>query len=288
MNPSTACCTLLLLLVSALPAVAAEYRCRDGVTPPQFHNGASLRVASLNIAHGRGTAINQMLIGSERIAENLERAAATMRDTDAHVIALQELDVDSRWAGNFDHADWLLANSHLACVAIGLHARNWLYSFGTGLLSSLAMSEPRAIAFEPTPPTTNKGFVAATLRWQQADNVRSVRLSSVHLDFSRKGARDRQLQKIISAVQESPLPMIVMGDFNEQWDSDGSVVKRLVEEAGLVAYQPDSAALPTYKSKRLDWILVSPELEFVEYTVLEEELSDHQLVLAELRWRDAP
>ncbi len=82
--------------------------------------------------------------------------------------------------------------------------------------------------------------------------------------------------------------MIVMGDFNEQWDSNGSVVKRLVEEAGLVAYQPDSEALPTYKSKRLDWILVSPQLEFVDYQVLEAELSDHQLVLAELRWRDAP
>ncbi len=288
MNSSTLCCTLLLLCATILPTEAAEYRCRDGVSPPQQHVGASLRVASLNIAHGRGTALNQMLIGSERIAANLERAAAAMRDTGAQVIAVQELDVDSRWAGNFDHAEWLLANSHLECVAIGLHAQNWLYRFGTGLLSALAMSEPRAIAFEPTPPTTNKGLVAATLQWRHKDDVRSVRLSSVHLDFSRKGARDRQLQKIITAVQESPLPMIVMGDFNEQWDSNDSVVRRLVDEAGLVAYQPDSEALPTYKSKRLDWILVSPQLEFVDYWVLEEELSDHQLVLAELRWRDAP
>jgi endonuclease/exonuclease/phosphatase family metal-dependent hydrolase len=75
-----------------------------------------------------------------------------------------------------------------------------------------------------------------------------------------------------------------MGDFNEQWRSEDSVVRRLVEEAGMKAYQPESDDLPTYKSKRLDWILVSRELEFVRYQVLGEEVSDHRMVTAELRW----
>jgi endonuclease/exonuclease/phosphatase family metal-dependent hydrolase len=82
--------------------------------------------------------------------------------------------------------------------------------------------------------------------------------------------------------------MIVMGDFNEQWGSPDSVVRQLVEAGGLLTHEPDSAEFNTYKTKRLDWILVSPQLEFVDYHVVEHEISDHRLVVAELRWRDDP
>lgn len=283
---TTARFIFLLVACMAVPSQAADYRCRDGAMPPAVHEGQSLRVASLNIAHGRGAALNQMLIGRERIERNLDRVAAVMQETGAQVIALQELDVDSRWAGNFDHADYLLQSSQLDCVTLGLHAQTWFYRFGTGLLSAVALSQPKAVSFEPTPPTTTKGLVAATLQWRQGAEQRAVRLSSVHLDFSRKGVRERQLEKIIASVNGSPVPIIVMGDFNEEWDSKGSIVRRLVKDANLVAYRPESTSLATYKSKRLDWILVSPELEIVDYRVLDEELSDHRLVLAELRWKE--
>ena len=48
-----------------------------------------LRVASLNIAHGRGDALNQMLIGQGEIEGNLDAAGALMTKTDTHVVALQ-------------------------------------------------------------------------------------------------------------------------------------------------------------------------------------------------------
>ena len=114
--------------------------------------------------------------------------------------------------------------------------------------------------------------------------MKSVRIVSVHLDFSRKRVRKQQLADIIKAINESSVPIILMGDFNEQWHSEDSVVRHLVEEAGMKAYQPESEDLPTYKSKRLDWILVSRELEFVSYQVVEEEVSDHRMVTAQLRW----
>ena len=286
MPRSIARITFPLLLLTATGVMAADYRCRDGVSPPAVHNGSALRVASLNIAHGRGSSLNQMLIGRSRIEKNLDRAATAMRETGAQVVALQELDVDSRWAGSFDHAERLLQNSHLDCVILGLHAQTWLYRFGTGLLSTVAMAEPRAHAFAPTPPTTTKGLVAATLTWRRGQTLQPVRVSSVHLDFSRQGARQRQVDQVIASVRESPLPIIVMGDFNEQWDVNGSVINRLVDEAGLVAYRPQSSELRTYRSKRLDWILVSPQLEFVDYRVVDEALSDHRLVVAELRWKE--
>ena len=95
---------------------------------------------------------------------------------------------------------------------------------------------------------------------------------------------DKAMSEIIKAINESPLPIILMGDFNEYWRED-SVVRHLVEEAGMVAFQPEADNLATYKDKRLDWILTSAELEFVDYRVIDELVSDHRLVVAELRWR---
>jgi endonuclease/exonuclease/phosphatase family metal-dependent hydrolase len=264
--------------------LAAEVACRMGSSPPGTHDGETLRVATLNIAHGRGGSLNQMLIGKSRIKRNIDTVAGQLATQGAHVVALQELDVDSLWAGGFDHAASLMEGGRMNCAVLGLHAQTWLYRFGTGLLSEVRLTEPRVLDFEPTPPTTTKGLVSATMNWRRGEEVKSVRIASVHLDFSRRGARKRQLADIISAINESSVPIILMGDFNEQWHSEDSVVRRLVEEAGMKAYQPEAEDLPTYKSKRLDWILVSPELEFVSYQVVGEEVSDHRMVTAELRW----
>ncbi|AQA17343.1 hypothetical protein BST95_02965 [Halioglobus japonicus] len=276
------CC---LLLLASTSAYSAESYCELGTDPANVFRGSTLDVATLNIAHGRGTKLNQLLLRQASIKENLDRVAATVNRSRAAVVALQELDVNSRWAGNFDHATYLLESSNVACSTLGLHAQNWLHQFGTGLLTTMRLSEPVATVFEPTPPTTTKGLIAATLRWDDGHSERAVRIASVHLDFSRKNARQRQIEKIIAAVHATPLPMIIMGDFNETWNSKDSVIRRLVDEAGLVAFKPDAANLATYKTKRLDWILISPELEFVEYKVSPELISDHQMVMAALRWR---
>jgi hypothetical protein len=53
----------------------------------------------------------------------------------------------------------------------------------------------------------------------------------------------------------------------------------------LKVHDPDSEHLNTFafRGRRLDWILISPELEFVDYRTLPETLSDHQAVVATLR-----
>jgi endonuclease/exonuclease/phosphatase family metal-dependent hydrolase len=278
----------LLGLLAPMLASGAETNCKAGSAPPRVHEGETLKVATLNIAHGRGEALNQMLIGRERIEQNLERAAGLLAGQGVDVVALQELDVDSRWAGSFDHAARLMSAAALDCAALGLHAQTWLYRFGTGLLSRVQLTDPKVTSFEPTPPTTTKGLVSATVQWLRHGQASPVRVVSVHLDFSRGSARRRQLTRIIEAVKSSPVPFVIMGDFNEAWDTETSVVRSLVEEAGMKAYAPDSDGLATYGSSRLDWILVSPELEFSSYRVLAEAVSDHRLVVADLRWSAAP
>lgn len=275
---------IVFTLIWSCAVYGAASTCREGTAPPMVHDAASLVVATLNIAHGRGRALNQMLIGKEQIERNLDAAGRLLARQGANVVALQELDVDSLWAGGFDHAARLAEAADLNCAVLGLHAETWLYRFGTALLSEVKLLEPRVTSFEPTPPTTTKGFVSAILQWRQGEELRPVRVVSTHLDFSRKGARRQQLADIVEAIIRSSIPIILMGDFNEEWRRDDSVVRRLVEEAGMTAYQPQSDRLASYKNSRLDWIFISEELEFVTYRTVQDQVSDHRLVVAELRW----
>ena len=52
----------------------------------------------------------------------------------------------------------------------------------------------------------------------------------------------------------------------------------------LKAHQPENSKLITFPllGKRLDWVLISPGLEFSSYEVIGTDISDHRGVLAEL------
>ena len=80
-------------------------------------------------------------------------------------------------------------------------------------------------------------------------------------------------------------PFIILGDFNSDWFSDESVVKELAEKSQLKVYEPRAENLHTYvkRGRRLDWILISNELEFVSYKVLPDVISDHLAVVAEVK-----
>jgi endonuclease/exonuclease/phosphatase family metal-dependent hydrolase len=83
-------------------------------------------------------------------------------------------------------------------------------------------------------------------------------------------------------------PLILMGDFNSQWGGGKSPVRRLADELNLRAFDPGLGGLGTYKKstgKRLDWILVTKDLEFTNYKVLPDVVADHFGVYAEIAYR---
>ena len=61
------------------------------------------------------------------------------------------------------------------------------------------------------------------------------------------------------------------------------------ERAGLRAWRPLVSGLGTYKDGRyrLDWILISVSLQFEEYRVATDEISDHRPVIAVVRYQPA-
>jgi endonuclease/exonuclease/phosphatase family metal-dependent hydrolase len=275
-----------LFTLTSMDMVTAEMNSYCPATIPEVAIKTDvLTLLTLNASHGRKTAWNQMLVSEKRTYENLDLIASLLNESNADIVALQEADAPSRWSGKFDHVDYLKDSTEYRCSLVGRHADTWLYTFGTALLSKSRMSEVESVSFPASPPTTSKGFVKTSISWDVRGHRVPVTIVSVHLDFSRKSIRDRQIGILVEELKDTESPLIVMGDFNSRWDQKRSHVQQLVQALELTAYEPQNDVLGTYKKtdgKRLDWILVSHDLTFSRYEVLPDIVSDHLAVYAEL------
>ncbi len=281
---------LSLALLSGCPGAQLEPPDQRVHAPTAKPHLGSLRLASLNIAHGRNDALNQVLLRKSAFADNLRRIADLLIDMNAHVVALQEADGPSRWSGGFDHVSLLARDAGYPWFERASHAHSWLFDYGTALLSRQPFEEVLSYTFKPSPPTLNKGLLLAQIAWRSEDEegeTHLVDILSVHLDFSREKVREQQIDEMVKVLRKRHHPSIILGDFNSEWFSEASTVKALAEQAGLQVYQPEAGNLGTYKggTKRLDWILISREFEFLDYRVSTDLVSDHQAVYAEIGLR---
>jgi len=241
-----------------------------------------LRIMTFNIAHGRGNSFHQLLQRSTTTLANLDSIATLLRDSGAHVVALQEADAPSFWSGNFNHIDHLADNAAFSHSVHGLHVDGMGLAYGTALVARLDLRDPRAITFDPELSPVPKGFVVSTISWPGNAGV-DVDVVSVHLDHASAATRRVQAAELIATLQGRQRPMILMGDFNCDWQEDSSV-HYISQVLGLSAYRPEGTGLETFPAfgERLDWILVSAGIAFRSYAVLPDILSDHRGVLAEL------
>lgn len=277
---------IAILTITVDPA-RGEAGYRDPALGPEVINSKTLDLLTLNVAHGRGTALNQMLVSASQHRQNLDVIAAILRDSGTYIVALQEADAPSLWSGKFNHVDYLTEASGFPFSVHGYHADSWPYTYGAALLSRFKLSHTESHRFSPSWPTASKGFVRASILWRNGETAsqESVTLVSVHLDFSRENVREAQIHEMINDLEALDTPLIIMGDFNADWSVDDSPVRVLARALGLQVYRPATQDLGTYKgSERLDWILISEELRFVEYTVLPDIVSDHLAVMARIGW----
>lgn len=277
-----------ILAIGVDPA-QGEAHYRTSELPPAMLVSDTLDLMTLNVAHGRGTALNQMLVSTDQHRRNLDEIASILLASGAQIAALQEADAPSLWSGRFDHVEYLGDATAYPYSVHGYHAAAWPYTYGAALLSRFKMNDTESHSFSPTWPTATKGYVRGTVLWRGAQDsapTRPVTLVSVHLDFSREDVRKAQIAEMIDDLGALSTPLIIMGDFNADWSMDDSPVRVLTQKLGLSAFMPTAQELGTYKGiKRLDWILISEDLTFSEYAVLPDIVSDHLAVVAKISWK---
>jgi len=284
---------LVLLVMPAMIASPSFASCPEENTPESVIVSDYLRLVTLNVAHGRKDGRNQMMLKGETIRQNLVDVAHALKEAGAHAIALQEADAESAWSGKFNHVDLLAEESEYSCSFHGVHASGQMYDFGTALLSRYPFKGTFSHSFKPSKPTTTKGFVAAALDWNPAGALQQplrVILISVHLDFSRRSVRREQIDEMVGVLAKIDGPMVLMGDFNTDWQTEDSSLKYLADQLDLTVFEPHADGLSTYgdKGARLDWILISPGLRFTKYAVVPDVISDHYAVAAEIVLADQP
>lgn len=234
---------------------------------------------TLNLAHGRGRAATQSAARSpEYFRRNLDTIALVLQREAADVVALQEAELGSRWAGDFDHVAYLARNARYPHLVAHAHVEapgRWRY--GTAILSRRPLLSASGGAF------------AAQARWRKGWSAVAVEMSgapldivTAHLDFSSADVRLRQASELGTWLAPRAAPRVVMGDFNAE--PADAPVEHLCMAAGL---RPSAAPGATLRGSRrhIDAILASVQLRVLDAVVLDDRVSDHRPVVADLTLR---
>jgi endonuclease/exonuclease/phosphatase family metal-dependent hydrolase len=243
-----------------------------------------LTVMTMNIAHARRDGFHQLFQSTTTAIDNLNAIGALLAQQAPDIVALQEADGPSFWSGDFNHVTYLAETGAFAHHVRGEHVRGPRLSYGTALLSDKQLRNPLSVTFEPGLSPLRKGFVVSSIQWPGAPRLQ-VDVVSVHLDPVNPSLRHNQAVELIATLRARGFPVILMGDFNTDWQDEGSVLHMTAETLRLKAYQPHNAQLQTFPAlgKRLDWILISEHFEFLSHETLPAGLSDHRGVIARLK-----
>jgi endonuclease/exonuclease/phosphatase family metal-dependent hydrolase len=250
----------------------------------------TVRVMTLNVAHGARRPWPAALVPRRTLARNLDAIAALVRSAGVDVVALQEIDRACAFSKNVDHFDWIARGAEMPFHLHAPHGQRDSFGMlhGHALLSRhpLDGAEDRRFARRLC---HDKGFVAATVT---APALRAaIDVVSVHLEPFAPGVRRSQILELAAALgvrrERSGRPLVVMGDMNTGYGDATRGVGLLASVLGLRAWRPEEK-LPTYSASlplvRFDWILASPELSIVACSTLPDVVSDHAAVVADIAW----
>lgn len=287
-----------------------------GATAPP----ATLKIATYNIAHGRGPIDDNWREGGGPKRERVLQIAELLRRQNADVVVLNEVDFDATWSGGRNQA---AAIARAAGFPHRVEQRNldfrFLYGswkFGNAVLSRFPIVEAELVEFPPlsrweSALAGHKRGVVCTL---QLPNDRQVRVLAVHIETRSADVRVQCARRIAEIASESGAPLIAAGDFNSTFPglphfeqtAGGENAMSVLQSSGRfetpaiarrqeigreradvnAAPGPDHFTWSTAEPDRvIDWILIPSGWRFEEYRVLPSDLSDHRPVVAVVRPR---
>lgn len=261
------------LLTAGLAAPAAAGPGPGGPSAPD----RPVRVMSYNIHHGAGT--------DDRL--DLTRIAAEIRDSDADIVGLQE--VDRHWSERSAFADQAqeLARMLRMHVVYGanldrdpLNPGEPRRQYGTAILSDAPIHEWQNTLLPRTGNLEQRGLLEALV------TVRGVpvRVFTTHLQHNSQQERIAQIaaiREVIGMAQES---VVLTGDLNARPDTPeiAAITEDLVDawaEAGVGNGYTLSATNPY---ARIDYVMHTDDVVARTAAVLSTTGSDHLPVVADL------
>ena len=244
---------------------------RIPVSPPV--DELDCRVASYNIKHG---------LGMDKEID-LERIGNVLKNLDADVIGLQEVDHLVARSGKVNQAAELGKQ-------LGMHAAFGSFfdlqggQYGMGILSRYPIQDVEDIAL---PEGNEKRIALAVTVRLPSDDL--IKLINVHFDWVDDDTfRFAQASVLKNYLEDLDMPYLLLGDFNDQ---PGSRTLHLFQSLASEAAKPSNDHFTfdsTQPHKEIDFIFYSPEpsWRFGNMKVIDESVaSDHRPIVAELRFQ---
>lgn len=269
--------TLALLLAVTAAALALAVSGGDAGGQEPVAPDRELTVMTYNIHHAVG-------VDGEL---DLERIAGVIRSQEAEIIGFQE--VDRHWSARSDFQDQAKelagmldmhyvygANLDLEPAEPGQPRRQ----YGTAILSEYPILESGNTLLPRPEGGEQRGLLEALI------NVEGVpaRVYNTHLQHNSAVEREAQVEAIMDHVGEFEEPSILMGDLNARPDAPElqPLYTRFEDawaEGGKGPGYTYSAEVP---DRRIDYVLISPDVSVSEARVPHTLASDHLPVVAEL------
>ncbi|MEO7520482.1 MAG: endonuclease/exonuclease/phosphatase family protein [Gemmatimonas sp.] len=224
----------------------------------------------------------------------LARIARVIRESDADIVALQEVDV--HWSARSLFAD----QADVLARALGMHVRFApIYhvtakelgarprEFGVALLSRFPVTgfrnhellrlSTQNVGAAPSPAP---GFLEATVIAHGVE----VRVFNTHLDYRGDPAvRIAQVREMLAVIGDATTPTLLFGDLNAT--PDAPELQPLFRTLHDV-WNSDAGAGLTYPAKspakRIDFVLGSSHFRARAARVIETDASDHRPVVADV------
>lgn len=250
-----------------------------------------LRLVTFNIAHARGLTPIQGLTSQRKLRLNLRRIATLLDRLAPDVVALQEIDERSRWAGNFDHLDYLRVHTRFPHAVFGINNRRTgllNLSYGNAVLSRHAIHVAETVVFGQR-RMGEKGFLFVELDIAG----KCLPVVNLHLHFSSRAQRLRQLEQLLAWLREKHrrhgsrwlTPPIVCGDFNNPGTRDDATAALFRKLSDYCRYTLEPATELTFPSplprRALDFVFVPERCSDVHCEVVPSVLSDHRPVMVD-------
>ena len=265
---------------------------------------SAIRVLTYNIAHGRGLAESNWDGGSVAVRmQRLNEIAAVLREAEADIVVLNEVDFSAPWSGGVDQSEYLARAAGFEYIArqrnIDIALPFFTLCFGNVILSRLPISSAVHIDL-PAYSGIESVFAGKKMGlFVELDTTSrgSIGVIAVHLEHRDEATRVESAKVFKALCLERDIPLIAAGDFNSHptgtpnvpFDEDGRNAIDVLLQSNLFLFgtdMPPSEIAWTFPSneprKTLDWIFVTSQFRVLATNPIESTLSDHLPVLTVL------
>lgn len=274
-----------------------------------INTDSALKIATYNIAHGRGGkygASNWQNKTEAELLQHLDKIATKIQLANVDAIVLNEVDFSTAWSKHINQARYIAEKSGFKYVVEQRNMDNsfpfFNFIFGNVILSKHPIKSSELIKF-PHASSLENIFVGSH------DGVMSVLqtpfgdigLIAIHLEYRSEDIRVQSVKQINALAQTKPFPIFAVGDFNstpnnfakaQKTENDENALSYLLKQNEFVTDNKitDNQSYYTFPSEKpnttIDWIIGRGDVEEINTQIIQSDLSDHFMLTSNIRLKN--